>query len=411
MKYKYANYKYHGKNINNLGDHIHVWTIDYLYKCMGIDKKDIVYIDIDELKTYDGPSVKLPVSLPLINYCENGIAGMFSEKIEPIFFGLTMPRKTLMPQEVEYYKRHQPIGCRDEQAYNTLKKYNIEAYLGGCLTVALPKRDESEKKYEKIFIVDIPEKLKEHIPKEIEKEAVYGTHIYYDYIENPSELSLEKYKTYWNDAKLVITGLLHASIPCLAFGIPVILARDYISYRFAWTEALLPLYNTSNYDEIDWNPKSIEIENHKDVIKKLFSKRMKNDDSTEEIRILHDFYMNRKKNQYCNDVFLDIQNFIDTNWIDKNKRYEYAVWGLTQMAELTVEYISENYPNAILTNVYDKKEGLTLRGKEAISPEFIAENCNETVFVTTVSAANVAEEYFKRIGKHPNMYKTLKIIR
>ena len=193
---RYANYKYHGQNINNLGDHAQVMTIDYLYSQMGIEKEDIIYIDISELKTYDGPKVRLPVSLPLINYSNNGIADMFSDNIEPVFFGLTMPRTELYDDEVEYYKLHEPIGCRDEQAYNTMKKYGIDAYLGGCLTVALPKREDNPEKQNKIFIVDIPEGLKEFIPQELKKNAIWDTHIFYDYIENPTEFARERYEEY-----------------------------------------------------------------------------------------------------------------------------------------------------------------------------------------------------------------------
>ena len=131
---RFANYKYHGRNINNLGDHVQIMTIDYLYAEMGIDLSEIVYIDVNELSVYDGPPVLLPVSLPLVNYCEHGVAGMFSSKITPVFFGLTMPKEEILPEEVDYYRQHQPVGCRDEQAYATMCKYGIDAYLGGCLT-------------------------------------------------------------------------------------------------------------------------------------------------------------------------------------------------------------------------------------------------------------------------------------
>ena len=51
---RFANYKYHGRNINNLGDHVQIMTIDYLYAEMGIDLSEIVYIDVNELSVYDG---------------------------------------------------------------------------------------------------------------------------------------------------------------------------------------------------------------------------------------------------------------------------------------------------------------------------------------------------------------------
>lgn len=408
---RYANYKYHGKKINNLGDHVQILTIDYLYSLMGIKKEDIIYIDINELSSYDGEEVYLPVSMPLVNYSEHGVASMFSDKITPVFFGMTTPKETMTVEEIEYYKAHEPIGCRDEQAYNTMMKYGINAYLGGCLTVTLPKRKPDPEKQKKIFIVDVPEKFKEHIPPEIASEAVWDTHIFYDYIDNPTQKSMDRYKLYQDEAKLLITGLLHGSVPCAAFGIPVVLARDCVSYRFAWIEALLKIHTPEDYSDINWNPDSIDFEEHKDMIRRLFIKRMSGKSAEEEMNYAHDFYMHRERKEYQNDVFFTIKSFIDTVWLDKDHHYKYAVWGLTQMAELTVDYISEHYPNAELTHVYDIQENKTFRGTQATDPEKIVESPDETVFVTTVSAADAAERFFTKINKPKQLYKTLKIIR
>lgn len=411
MDYKFANYRYHGKNINNLGDHVQVWTIDYLYSLIGVKKEEIVYIDINDLKTYDGIPVVLPVSLPLINHSEHGMADMFSKKIKPVFFGITTPRTELLVEEINFYKKHEPIGCRDEQAYNTMSKYGIKAYLGGCLTIALPRRKKDLNMQKKVFIVDPPENFKKFIPKDILKDAILDTHIYYDYMEDPSLRAIQQYKKYKNEAALVITGLLHASIPCLAFGIPVVLARDCVSYRFAWVESILNIFTPDEYEDINWQPSSIDVESLKNIVINLFKKRMLGKDAHIEEKLLHNFYMDRKRKEYCNDVFLEIQNFIDRTWIEYDKEYKYAVWGLTQMATLTVDYITQRYPNAILTHVYDIKEGLSFRGMTSVSPNNIVNYPEETVFVTTVSAADTAENYFKEIGKLNNMYKTLKIIR
>lgn len=408
---KFANYKYHGRHINNLGDHIQIMTIDYLYMCMGVDKKEIIYIDINDLSTYDGPPVLLPVSLPLVNYSEHGIASMFSKNITPVFFGLTMPKTDLQPDEVEYLKKHEPVGCRDEQALQTMNKYNVDAYLGGCLTVTLPKRKQIDDVTGKIYIVDVPKEFKKFIPKSIAERAVWDTHIYHDYMENPTQVAVNQYKKYWEEASLVITGLLHASVPCMAFGIPVILARDFLSYRFAWLEKLLPIYTKEQYEEIDWNPMPLDIESHKELVKQLFQKRMYGKDATFEISELHKFYMDRDKGTYINDVFIEIQEFIDETWKNHDEFYQYAVWGLTQMAEITVDYISRNYPNAQLTHVYDRQEGLIFRGIKAILPENIVHFPDETVFVTTVSAAESAKQYFESIDKDDTKYKTLRIIR
>ena len=408
---KFANYKYHGRNINNLGDHIQIMTIDYLYGEMGIEPSEIIYIDVNELRSYDGPPVLLPVSLPLVNYCEHGVAGMFSPKITPVFFGLTMPKTHLQPEEVEYYKKHEPVGCRDEQAYNTMTRYGIDAYLGGCLTVTLPKRKKNLERQNKVFIVDIPPNMKRYIPAEISKNAIWDTHIYLDYMEDPTAKARMQYTKYLEEASLIITGMLHAAVPCMAYGIPVVLGRDILSYRFGWLEALLPIYTEKNYKNINWNPEAVSMEQHKALVKSLFKKRMLRQNAYNEIAQVHAFYMNRNHEPYVNDVFMEIQQFIDETWLDHEAPYEYAVWGLTQMAELTVNYISSHYPNARLTHVYDKRSGLILCGIHAISPDHIEQHAEETVFVTTVSAAEYAENFFKRIGKDKSKYKTLRIIR
>lgn len=408
---KFANYIYRGKNINNLGDHVQVLTVDYLYQSMGISIEDIVYIDKDDLHTYDGETVRLPVSMPLIDYKENGIAGMFSQKITPVFLGLTMAKDELLPVEVDYLKKHEPVGCRDERTYDTLRGYGISAYLGGCLTVTLPKREDNPERQSKVFIIDPTKSVAPHIPPEISDSAVWDTHLFYSALDNPKQMAEERYAQYRNEARLLITSLLHASVPCMAMGIPVVLAKDVVSYRFAWLEALLQIYTPEDYANIDWNPAPVEHAAHKELIETLFRKRINNQDATSEIEKTHSFYMNRERKEYIIDAFMEIQRFIDSTWIDYDKEYKYAVWGLTQMADMTVSYISKRYPKARLTHVYDIQEGLTLRGIPAVHPDNIAKYPDETVFVTTVSAAHCARKLFGKVGKPESLYFVLDVIK
>ena len=408
---KFANYKYVGKNINNLGDHVQILTVDYLYQTMGIPDVDIVYIDKDDLQAYDGESVRLPVSMPLIDYKERGIAGMFSAQINPVFFGLTMAKDELLPEEVDYLKAHEPVGCRDERTWHTLTGYGISAYLGGCLTVTLPTRKSCTDKQNKVFIIDPTEGLKNYIPDYITKNAIYDTHLFYEKIENPTQKSAERYAQYRDEARLVITSLLHCSAPCMAMGIPVILAKDMVSYRFGWLEALLKIYTTFEYTAIDWNPPPVKYDSHKKIVTELFKKRMNGENSSVEISKIHDFYMDRDRNNYIVDSFLEIQKFIDNTWVDHEKAYNYAVWGLTQMADITVSYISKRYPKAKLSHVYDLQVGLKFRGMSALHPEMISLYPDEVVFVTTVSAADNAKRFFEKIKKPKYLFCILEIIK
>ncbi len=175
---KFANYQFEAHEKNNLGDNMQIIAIDYIYEKMGIDPEDIVYIDKNSLSSYEGEYVILPVNMPLIDYQPNGICGWFSNKIIPVFFGLTLVKDTLLPNEVMYYKKYEPIGCRDERTLETLRKYGIESYLNGCITVTLPLRKLNPQKQNKVFIVDVSDKLLKYIPSKIKEDAEYLTHLY-----------------------------------------------------------------------------------------------------------------------------------------------------------------------------------------------------------------------------------------
>ena len=123
---KFANISFSARGVNNIGDNMQLIAIDNIYKEMGISQSEIVYIDFHHLADYDGEYVILPLSMPMVDYVENGIAGRFSQHIIPVFLGLNMVRQFLHPAEVSYLKMYEPIGCRDEWMLETCRKYNIE---------------------------------------------------------------------------------------------------------------------------------------------------------------------------------------------------------------------------------------------------------------------------------------------
>lgn len=407
----FGNYIYNGKNINNLGDHVQILTIEYIYQKMGVSPAEIVYIDKDHLAVYDGEPVVLPVSMPLIDYVEDGIAGMFSDKIRPVFLGLTMAKDTLYPAEVDYLKRFLPIGCRDERTHQTMLRYGIDAYLGGCITTVLPLRTPDAQKQKRVFFVDLPKEVLSSIPKELSDKATIDTHIFYGDLPNAKEKARARYELYRDEAALVVTSLLHGAVPCMAMGIPVVLVRNTVSYRFGWLESLLPIYTPEEYDSINWSPMPTSYEEHKALVFSMVQHRLKLQDDPAELQAVHSFYMNRKRKEYVVDAFDPLQSFIDQTWVDHSLPYHYSIWGLTQMAEITAHYIETNYPNAVLCRVYDKSRALRFRGITAETPNHIANYPDETVLVTTVSAAFSAREYFKSIGKPEDMYGILDIVR
>ncbi|WP_425806413.1 polysaccharide pyruvyl transferase family protein [Desulfitobacterium sp. Sab5] len=409
---KFANYLFNARKVNNLGDNMQLIAIDQIYERMGIPQKDIVYIDKNELSTYKGEYVILPVTMPLIDYIDGGISARFSDHIVPVFLGLTLVTDTLLPEEVEYYRRFEPIGCRDERTLNTLRRYSIQAYLHGCITATLPKREIEGKSFNKVFIVDIPDDLVQYIPDNIKKDAVWRTHLHDEPIDDPKALMRQYYEDYKSEAKLVITSLLHCSVPCIAAGIPVILAKTDISYRFSWVDKLIKIYSKSEFLNINWNPEPIEYEEHKERVIQTTIERLFN--AYKKYQAIYDiswFYEQREKNEYIVDAFQTIKTFIDEKMTDFNATYEYSIWGLTQMSTLTVSYIKQRYQNAKLMHVYDSYRKSVFEGITSESPENIRKYKNDIIFVTTNGAQSAAKELFNDIGKSSESYTILEVIR
>ena len=107
---------------------------------------------------------------------------------------------------------------------------------------------------------------------------------------------LNRYK---DQASLVITSRLHAAVPCMAMGIPVILVSENFDGRFSWVEKYLPLYTPDIFDKIDWSPKAIDYEEDKEKIINIYmneiQKRYKEYD---DIYSLSSYFEARNKQEY-----------------------------------------------------------------------------------------------------------------
>ena len=408
---KFANYRFNARSVNNLGDNMQLITIDFIYERMGISKEEIVYIDKNEISNYKGEYVILPVTMPLVDYVEGGISGRFSPYIIPVFLGLTIASDRLLPEEIDYYRQFEPVGCRDERTMNTLRKYGIRTYLHGCITATLPLRVTEGKKFNKVFLVDVDPEVLPYIPDVLKKDSEQLTH-HHEGIDNPKELMRKYYDRYKNEGKLVITSLLHCSVPCMAAGIPVILIKKQISYRFGWLEKLLKLYDRDDLRNIDWYPDAVNYEGHKERVLQITINRLQ--EAYDKYKAIYDlswFYEERERKEYIVDAFEPVRKFIDQVFIDHHSQYEYSIWGLTQMSTITVDYISKNYPNAKLMHVYDSYRRVKFEGLVSESPEQIRKNPDDIVILTSNGPNKMAKTLFDEIGKDERSYFLFEIIK
>ena len=155
----------------NIGDDIQALAIYRIYKMMGISDDEIIYVDFHELKTYNREYVVLPINFNLQTDFD---VIPFNEKIIPCFIGLSLFATVDFSMNiVEYLKKYEPIGCRDEQTMILLRKYGIAAYLSGCVTITYPLRDDKyNKDGDTIFLVDLSNELKEALPKSLHRGGV-----------------------------------------------------------------------------------------------------------------------------------------------------------------------------------------------------------------------------------------------
>lgn len=408
----YLDKEYNNRSIN-LGDYIQVLSIENLYRYMGIEEDEIVRISMTEIKNYDGEKIILPFNLIIDSHYffdEDGLA--ISKKIIPIFLGITFNNFNFSKKTLQYLKTYEPIGCRDEKTMRELQTHGIKSYLNGCMTLTLGHKNEKRviHKKRKVFFIDAPESLKEHVPDNLKENAIFLENEYYSNLENLlgkktlTDFIEEHYEKIILEASLVVTSRFHVAVPCLAWKIPVILAKDFIDHRFAWLDKFIPLYDLNDFDKINWNPSCIDI----DWIKVAMLENAK-------IRILAEYNRYTNMNR-INEFFIhrDIMHEyiyespsdfsqID-EFLDKDRECKYAIWGVSMVAEELYKYISENYPKACLVAVFDSYRKIVFHGIKTVLPENICNNFDYITFITSRRVCGIAEEFFGNFAKRKNAF-------
>ena len=153
----------------------------------------------------------------------------------PVFWGIHINRDQstidyfLSGERLEYFKEHEPIGCRDPQTTNMLKEKGIDAFYSKCLTHTFPKREKAPQKG-KIFLSDL---VKIPIPDELFQQGVELTQFEKDFygVEIKRLKAARNLEMLRDEASLVITSKIHCAMPCAAMGIPVIYFGNPKEYR------------------------------------------------------------------------------------------------------------------------------------------------------------------------------------
>lgn len=389
---KYANLIHSQETrLRNYGGDIQIHAIRKLYEYMGIDYNEVVRITPNEIFDYRG---KEYLVLP-INYTFWGRYENISNKIIPVFLGLSIVGSSAI--DSMRLRKFQPIGCRDQRSLEILRNNGVEAYLNGCMTVTLPRRGKIGVDANKVFIVDVCDELLEHVPENLKQDAEFVTHVYYDRKIDEAE-SLAVYERYQREARLVITARLHCAVPCLAYGIPVIYAPKIISTRSVWLQNLIPVYDESTFDKIDWNPAAIDIEGLKEkILHNAADKVREAYDKAKQHYEISEFYEDFTYEKGTPDDLYIAMAYMKEHWNELDE-IEYIVWGMTQTAETLIEYIQKNYRNAKLVGIIDAYKRVLFQGIESEGTELLKRKKDAVVFVAAESANAMALDIFREMA-------------
>ena len=299
----------------NLGDWYQSFAVENLYRSF-LKDDDIKYIYRTDISSYEGEKTRL-----MLQGCFLHLKGApvfpVSKDIDPCFFGFHClsfkDRKHIkdLPDDTV-------IGCRDEPTFRLMEKLGKKAYISGCITATLDKR-EKEPENGKVFLVDAPDEILKFMPKELLSKTEYISQSFklennlsdsetHTVLRKKAEETLLRYK---NEASLIVTSRLHVASPCTAMGIPVILVRKYFDERYSWIEKFLPLYTPDKFHLIDWNVKAPNIEKDKELIRQTAKAALlKTEDFDNLSKELHKFYLDRQKGNISKPFYAKAYHFM-----------------------------------------------------------------------------------------------------
>lgn len=380
----------------NLGDPVQSLAALGILRKIGIKEEDIIPMDRYDLAVYEGEKVILLVNgaETYEHYAYHTKFLPVSENIIPVFIGIHLHRE-LSEEELTSFREHQPVGCRDEFTVSYLREKGIDAFLSGCLTLTFPKRQETAVQ-NKVFLVDCPEGVEEYMPEELVKDAVRLSQILRiksksescrltdeeaDYYSETAEKQLFRLR---DEAALVVTSRLHVAAPCVAMGIPVVLAKEVFDGRYRFIDRFLPLYTPEKYGQIDWRPKVGIGEEVKEEIVSMCRCLIGVAAGRERLRNVYLsgggqnlFFRSEEEAAVCSLP------------MEPEEEFTYAIWGVCMPnSYLLYEAMQKKYVNARMVCAIDTwAEGVYKDSVPIISPEDMEEKLGKGTLILVVAPA------------------------
>lgn len=126
----------------------------------------------------------------------------------------------------EFLRHWGPVGARDAFSLEQLERRGIPAYHSGCLTLTLPRR-EGITRTGTIIACDVPPDALAHLRTTATGPVEEVTHLIGEQLDAVArEVAANALLDRYAAAAAVVTTRIHAALPCLALGTPVLLVHD-----------------------------------------------------------------------------------------------------------------------------------------------------------------------------------------
>jgi hypothetical protein len=131
----------------NLGDHIQIIAALRLLWRLGVEPTRFIDRD-DEIGSAPGlDDAEAPVGILLNGWFKTNRAEWPPHpKLAPIIHGfhirLFQCPELLSDASIEFFRRNEPIGCRDVYTERLLHNKGVDAFTSNCLSLTLPRRVE-----------------------------------------------------------------------------------------------------------------------------------------------------------------------------------------------------------------------------------------------------------------------------
>ena len=387
--------EHHVQPLMNVGDIVQTLAVEYLYELLGVDGEQVVGVSKYELREYQGEKVVLPVT-GFFNERPDMGEVPFSEKIIPVFLGYHLGWGLYNSDNLEFFKKHQPIGCRDTYTQQVFSRYGVASYVCGCPTVIFPRRVEHVER-RKVFLVDTPAELDAFVPAEMWGDLEKVSHIvpikqtplqkseYLELVEYTKSL-LARYR---DEARLVVTGRIHCALPCLAMGIPVIFTTYNMQEAYDFLLSMVKVHTPDLFHEINWNPQAVELEGVKrDFIDLAKSSICAAYESNGYAGRLDGFYRAGSGTVY----YQKERSKLEVLFASGNK--EYIIWGVGALGSKVFQLMEMYYPEARLRVCCDTFAMCDFFGAEVIRPDQLPSPDEGVIVLAATSYGLVESESF-----------------